>query len=131
MAKIAEDRRQADMADDRERDKAETEALLKAADIAGKYGIQVDQAQIRMLVDRERNIMQHDRELQAQGLQERMAQQSNELQGQQGAMQAGVQAELGQQKNAVQQRLGEQKNELQNQVAMKAAQARSASNGAA
>jgi hypothetical protein len=60
-----------------------------------------------------------------------MAQQSNELQGQQGAMQAGVQAELGQQKNAVQQRLGEQKNELQNQVAMKAAQARSASNGAA
>ena len=43
--------------DDLERDKLETDAVLKAAELLGKYGAQVDMAQIRANMERERNFL--------------------------------------------------------------------------
>jgi hypothetical protein len=76
MARLAEERRKNDMADDRERDKAETDAILKAQELLGKYGIQVNQQQIDYATQRDRNAVQervglHRNEIQGQVAQQR------------------------------------------------------------
>lgn len=45
------------MADDRERDKTEADIMLRAAEIQAKYGSQVDIANIRAMMDRERDAL--------------------------------------------------------------------------
>ena len=45
------------MEDDRKRDEFEAEVLLKIAEIEGKYGAQVDVAQINALMERDRESM--------------------------------------------------------------------------
>ena len=45
--------------DDRMRDKDEAEQILKAAEIAARYGAQVDTAEIRALGDRDREVIRN------------------------------------------------------------------------
>ena len=58
----------AKLADDRERDKLDAEIILKAAEIYGKYQQQVDVAQIKADIDRDREAMR-----QAQGMMRQQA----------------------------------------------------------
>ena len=60
----------AKLADDRERDKLDAEIILKAAEIYGKYQQQVDVAQIKADIDRDREAMR-----QAQGMMRQQAMQ--------------------------------------------------------
>jgi predicted NodU family carbamoyl transferase len=78
MARLAEERRKNDLQDDRERDRAETDAILKAQELLGKYGIQVNQQQIDYATQRDRNAVQervglHRNEIQGQVAQQRLA----------------------------------------------------------
>lgn len=124
MLELQETKRKNDMDDDRERDKAETEAILKATDLLGKYGIQVDQAQISALTERDRHAMN----LSAERDKHAMTLGANT---QQQAIKTAADERLGMQQTDMQERLGQQKNELQNEVAMKAAQRAGASNAGA
>jgi len=60
----------AKLADDRERDKLEAEIILRAAEIYGKYQSTVDVAQIKAMIDRDREAMR-----QAQGMMRQQAMQ--------------------------------------------------------
>jgi hypothetical protein len=55
--KLALEREKMMRSDDRERDKLEADIALKAAEINARYGAQVDMAQLRAQVDRDREAM--------------------------------------------------------------------------
>ena len=62
------DRMKIIMDDDRQRDEAEAEIRLKAAELAGKYGTQIDIAEINALMERDRETIRQIAKTQSQGL---------------------------------------------------------------
>ena len=56
------------MDDDRQRDEAEADIRLKAAELAGKYGTQIDIAEINALMERDRETIRQIAKTQSQGL---------------------------------------------------------------
>jgi hypothetical protein len=88
--------------DDRERDKAMMDFMLKAAEISAKYGAQIDIAALKSMLDRERSAFQdaNDVEMQRAKMMQEAAMQQQQAAGQQGLAQAKLQQEgmLGQQK---------------------------------
>lgn len=75
LLKLQEEKRKNDMDDDRERDKAETDAILKAQELLAKYGVQVNQQQIDAATSRDRHAM-------SVASQERIGLHRNEMQAQ-------------------------------------------------
>lgn len=63
QGKLALEREKMMRADDRERDKLDAEISLKAAELQAKYGAQVNIAQIRAAVDRDREAMKQQAQL--------------------------------------------------------------------
>jgi hypothetical protein len=62
------DRMKIIMEDDRRRDEAEAEIRLKSAELAGKYGTQIDIAEINALMERDRENIRQIAKVQSQGL---------------------------------------------------------------
>ena len=62
------DRMKIIMDDDRQRDEAEADIRLKAAELAGKYGTQIDIAEINALMERDRETIRQIAKTQSQGL---------------------------------------------------------------
>ena len=62
------DRMKIIMEDDRRRDEAEAEIRLKSAELAGKYGTQIDIAEINALMERDRETIRQIAKTQSQGL---------------------------------------------------------------
>lgn len=62
------DRMKIIMDDDRRRDEAEADIRLKAAELAGKYGTQIDIAEINALMERDRETIRQIAKTQSQGL---------------------------------------------------------------
>ena len=62
------DRMKIIMDDDRQRDEAEADIRLKAAELAGKYGTQIDIAEINALMERDRETIRQIAKAQSQGL---------------------------------------------------------------
>jgi len=62
------DRMKIIMDDDRQRDEAEADIRLKSAELAGKYGTQIDIAEINALMERDRETIRQIAKTQSQGL---------------------------------------------------------------
>ena len=56
------------MDDDRQRDEAEADIRIKAAELAAKYGTQVDIAEINALMERDRETIRQVAKVESQGL---------------------------------------------------------------
>lgn len=69
QGKLALEREKMMRADDRERDKLDADISLKAAELQAKYGAQVNMAQIRAAVDRDREAMRQQGQLAQQQMQ--------------------------------------------------------------
>ena len=56
------------MEDDRKRDEAEADIMVKSAELQAKFGAQVNQAEIKALMERDREVIRQVAKTQAQGL---------------------------------------------------------------
>ena len=56
------------MEDDRKRDEAEADMVIKSAELQAKYGAQVNQAEIKALMERDREVIRQVAKTNAQGL---------------------------------------------------------------
>ena len=66
------------MEDDRQRDEAEADMMIKAAELQAKYGAQINQAEIKALMERDREVIRQVAKTQAQGLFNNGGQQGNQ-----------------------------------------------------
>ena len=56
------------MEDDRRRDEIEADMMLKSAELQAKYGAQINVAEIKSLMERDREVLRQAAKIQAQGL---------------------------------------------------------------
>jgi hypothetical protein len=65
------------MEDDRKRDEAEADIMVKSAELQAKFGAQVNQAEIKALMERDREVIRQVAKTQAQGLFNNVGQQGS------------------------------------------------------
>ena len=56
------------MEDDRRRDEIEADMMLKSAELQAKYGAQINVAELKSLMERDREVLRQAAKIQAQGL---------------------------------------------------------------
>jgi len=66
------------MEDDRQRDEAEADMMIKSAELQAKFGAQINQAEIKALMERDREVIRQVAKTQAQGLFNNGGQQGNQ-----------------------------------------------------